>query len=640
MDVKDYSQKASQIKERYQDAAKELRSSYQRENDNLKETSDSKIKKQAAGYERDKLKMEEEARANNELYTDKTHDAIARRQADYRERLNSSTEKFDQEKNDMRRKYQDKLSDVTSTYQTSAKENNSLHDQSKKFMNERFVKTTGEMQDDFNSKVNKFSKTAEASIQGEKESDHEQRQTLASNYKTDIDDLRTKAQEKNFKEVSRLTDDNEKLRTSFGKERESADEQKEARINDILKLKTVESKEGQQKFVDLRKKISDKEAADQQNVRESKTKEAKEMEHKYSEDIKSIKRLANQKIQSSGEVEGLQEDNKRLRSVYENRIDSLSKNIQEDSDRMNQKENQNIIDTRDKITNLKAKYNEERENSERERDHDKNKEIQKLNDRNADAIDRYKNQTKTQSTTSENHLEKQSKESKERLKDQRVEFGKVVNNITEKNNENISSLKEDFAKDRSQLQMKNQMELSEEKRALRDKLQIALSARDNLSQKKIDEIKKDADRIADNYEAKLEHISRENDKQMEMLKATSEERYIKQEQKSNLTLEINKQEHELEIKNMRGRYERLIDKDRAVSEQAAGRIIQKYEDQLERERNAHQKEVSLRTNEAQLQIERLFKANEMEKETIRSQYEDRIENMKLSSLEQVNSKKA
>lgn len=640
MDVKDYSQKASQIKERYQDAARDLRSSHERENDNLKETSEAKIKKQAAGYERDKQKMEEESRANNEYYTDKTRETIGRRQADYREKLNTATSKFDQEKNEMRQKYQDKLSDVTNTYQTSAKENNSLHDQSKRFMNERFLKSSGEMQEDYNSKINKFSKNAQHSIEKEKELDHEQRQDIATGYKGELDNLRSKAQEKNFKEVSRLNDDNEKLRTSFSRERGDANEQKDARINDILKQKTEESKHGQQKFAELRTKISDKEAIDQQQARDSKTKEAKDLEHKYNEDIKSIKRMANQKIQSNGETEGLQEDNKRLRTVYENRIQTLGKNIKVDTDRMSEKENQNVIDTRDKLANLKAKYNEEREVNDRVRDHEKNKEIQKLTDKNANAIDRYKDQTRIQNITSENYLEKKSKESKERLKEQRIEFGKVVNNITEKNSENLTSLKEDFAKDKTQIQLKNQLELSDEKRALRDRLQTALSQKDNLSQKKIDDIKKETDKMAENYEAKLEHISRENDKQMEMLKAVSEEKQIKQEQVASLELDMNKHEHELEMKTLRSRYERIIDKDRIVGEQQSGRIMQKYEDQLERERNAHQKEMSLRTNEAQAQFERLYKVAELEKETLKSQFEDRIENMRLASLEQVNSKKA
>jgi hypothetical protein len=640
MDVKDYTQQASKVKERYQDAAKDLRASFEKENDSLKETSEAKSKKQAAGYERDKLKMEDEARVNNEMYTDKTREAIERRQADYRDRMNTTTSKFDQEKNDMRQKYLDKLNDVTSTYQTSATENSQLHDQSKKFMNDRFQKTTGELQDDYNSKISKFSTNAQSAIRNEKSLDHEKRQDLVTNYKSDLDTLRSKSAEKNFKEVTRLTDDNEKLRTSFTKTTDEANEQKEARINDILKLKKVESKDSQEHFQELRDKIADKEQNDQEVARTARVKDSKEFEQKYNEELKSIKRLANQKISSNGETEGLKADNKRMRTVYENRIQNLGKNIQDDAQRMSEKENQNIVDSRDKINNLKTKYIDEREVSDRERDYVQHKDIQKLTGKNIEDMDRLRDQSRVENVTYENHLEKKTKESKDLLKDQRLEFSKVVNNITEKNSENLSTLKDSFAKDKTQIQVKNQIELSEEKRLMRDKLQQVLSERENLTQKKIDDVKKEADKMADNYEAKLEHISRENEKQMEMLRVSSAERTLKQEQASSLTLDLDKKEHELENKNLRSHFERIIDKDRVVSEQQKGRIMQAYEEQIDRERLAHQKEMSLRTNEAQMQMERLMKGAEVDKDNIRAQYEDKIENMKLASLQQVNSKKA
>jgi hypothetical protein len=640
MDVKDYSQQASKIKERYQDAAKDLRASFEKENDNVKETSEAKIKKQAAGYERDKLKMEEQARVNNAMYSDKTREAIERRQADYRDRMNTTTNKFDQEKNDMRQKYLDKLNDVTSTYQTSATESGRLHDLYMKFMNERFQKTTGELQDDYNTKIDKFSTNAQGAIRNEKTIDHEKRQDLASDYKSDLDNLRSKAAEKNFKEVTRLTDDNEKLRTNFTKTTDEANEQKEARINDILKLKKVESKDNQEHFKELRDKISEKEQNDQETTRTARVKDSKDFEQKYNEELKNIKKLANQKISSNGEAEGLKADNKRMRTVYENRIQNLGKNIQDDAQRMNEKENQNIVDTREKISNIKTKYNEEREVSDRERDYVQHKEMQKLTGKNTEDMDRLRDQSRVENVTFANHLEKKTKESKDLLKDQRLEFSKVVNNITEKNSENISTLKDSFAKDKTQIQVKNQIELSEEKRLMRDKLQQVLSERENLTQKKIDEIKKEADKMADNYEAKLEHISRENEKQMEMLRVTSAERTLKQEQSSSLALDLDKKERELENKNLRSHYERVIDKDRVISEQQKGRIMQAYEDQIDRERVAHQKEMSLRTNEAQMQMERIMKGAEVDKDNIRAQYEDKIENMKLATLQQVNSKKA
>jgi hypothetical protein len=640
MDVKDYSQQLNKVKERYQDAASDIRSSSDREKENIQKAANIKIQKQAEGYAAEKSKMEETATKNNDYYTEKTRNTIAKRQEDFIKDKTGAAEKFDLEKNDLRQKYLDKLADVTGTYKNSTAENNRLHEQSKEMMNERFAKTQDGTQEDYNSKIKKFSDNAQIEIRNEKALDHEKRKNLSSGFQSEIEDLRSKAQEKNFKQVSRLAEDNEKLRTSFDRERDGANEQKEARISDILRMKNEETNEGQKNFAELRKKISDKEAVDREQTRLVNAKEAKSMDQKYNEDLKTIQRLANQKIQSSGGKEALIEDNKRTQVAYENRLKNLSKMTADDINKMSERENVNAANTKEQLGALKTKYNEEREVNDRERDSDKNKTIQKLNEKNVLALERYKEESKLKDISSDDSLDKTKKNSKNLLKEQRVEFGKVVNKIQEKNLEHMSSIKDDFAKDRGHFVAKTQREVSEEKRVLRDQLQQQVSVHDDVNQKKLEEVKKEAERYINNYEVKLEQLARQNEKEMEMLKANYDEKQIKQEQNANFAAETSKQEHQIELKNIRSRFEKVIDRDRIMGEQQTGRIVQKYEDQLDRERIAHQKELSLRTNEAQTQFERLYKASELEKETLRSQYEDRIERMKLSSLEEVNSKKA
>jgi hypothetical protein len=203
----------------------------------------------------------------------------------------------------------------------------------------------------------------------------------------------------------------------------------------------------------------------------------------------------------------------------------------------------------------------------------------------------------------------------------------------------LSSLKDDFAKNKTKMQVKNELEFSEEKRLLRDKLEQSLSQKDSINQQQIEDIKKEKNRIAESYEGKLERLVRQNEKEIETLKASNAEGRIKQEQAASFALDMNKQEHILEVKNLRSRYEKVIDKDRVMAEQQINHLVQSYEDQLDRERVAGQKELTLRINEAQMQLEKVYKGGEIEKEAIKSQYEDRLERMRLTSLEQVNSKK-
>ena len=140
MDVKDYSQKLDQARDKYRMAEEDLRSSYDKSTKDTKETFDNKVSKQAHNYDTQKTKLEEQNLVNNELYSDKTKQAISERQVAFRNDIKKNSEKFDLDRNVMKSDFSDKLSNLSDSYNKSTEENNRFHDQAEKTMGERYSK--------------------------------------------------------------------------------------------------------------------------------------------------------------------------------------------------------------------------------------------------------------------------------------------------------------------------------------------------------------------------------------------------------------------------------------------------------------------------------------------------------------------
>ncbi|MBY0414178.1 MAG: hypothetical protein K2Q18_08430, partial [Bdellovibrionales bacterium] len=232
------------------------------------------------------------------------------------------------------------------------------------------------------------------------------------------------------------------------------------------------------------------------------------------------------------------------------------------------------------------------------------------------------------------------KESKNKIKEQRVEFGRVVNTLNDKSMDTINSLKEDFTKDKTASIEKTKKEFNEDKTLMKNQFNRQNSLKDVLYEQRLGEMEKQTNKIIENYENKIAQIAKKAEVEVTAAKGREETRQLKENQANRLSFETLYQEHESEKNQMRDKYESVIARNEALSEQKTNAIIQKYEDKMAREALNYQKEITVKTSEAQSQFERLFKSSELEKENIRSQYEQRIENMKINELKQGNTKKA
>jgi hypothetical protein len=639
MDVRDQSQKIDQARNRYREAQEDLKASYDRDLANVKATADNKIKKQAENYDLHKTSLEEQNSISNETYSNKAREAIERSQNDFKNRIGESTSKFEAEKKGIKNNFDEKLSNLSESYKKSMAENGRYEDQVRKSLEDRYSKANTNYRDDFTTQIKNLDEKSKSQAEKSKASDRMERQAENQRHANEVEDLRVSNTEQKFKEVSRLKDDNENLRTTLSRENTLLKDSHSERVSDLLKLKDQENSHGQEVFKDLQKDIRSKNVGAQEKQNKAHREEAINLEKKFNEDIRNIQNVANQKIKGGTNADNLNDELKQTKNSYEGRLKLAHNELALNNKLNSEKEAKNDDSYKTKIKDLKNTQIENLAKNEADSRETFNKTVQTIKERNDGLIDRYKTDFQSARKDSEERLGEAGRRSKDRISEQRVEFGKVVNTMNDKNMESISALKDDYSKDKTQYIERAKKGHSDEKLAIKSEFQRQNALRETLYEQKLAEVEKQTGKIIENYENRISQIVRKAEHEVEMIKSKEQERNQKETQSNKIAIDMLRKENAASVAQLRDKYEGEMLRDRTVADLQINQLMQKYDDQITRERMDHQKELSLRLNESRSQFERLAKSVEMEKETQRNQYEQRIENMRIASLVKENSKK-
>lgn len=636
MDIKD----SVAAKDRYREAQVELKNNYDRDLKNIKENFDGKIEKQSKNYAEHKTKLEEENKINNEFYTDKTRSAIDRGQEEFKSKLRENTARFEKEKNTSKADFSEKLSDLSDAYKKSFDENNRYHDQVKKSLGDKYTSASKRSDEEFNKRISGMAEKISSESAKSRENERMDRMNLMKKNSEELDGLRANASDSKFKEVSRLKEDNENLRTTLSRDNQMLKDRQEERVADLMKIKSKENEDGMKNFEGLQKDIRQKNIDEQSKLNASHRAEAKSLEEKFNDNVRNINNIANEKIKGGTSADTLVDELKQTKSSYENRLALAHEEINRNNQASSEKEKTNDLMFRDKIKEMKASQIENVAKKEVESNDVLNKTVYENREKFNSLADRFKADVNTQKQEADAKLAQTNGDSKNKIQQQRIEFGRVVNSMNDKNMETINSLKEDLTKDKSVTIEKTKKAFSDEKMAMKDSFNRQATIRDSLYEQKLADLEKQTSKIIDNYENRISQIARKAETEVSAVKTREETRKLKEDQANAMAFDSLRKEQQNDIVQMRDKYEGTIQRNQALNEQKTNGLVQKYEDTLARERNDHQKELAVRLGEAQTQFETLYKSSELEKSTLRAQYEQRIENMKLSSAVNEHSKKA
>lgn len=630
MDVKDYTQKLDSARNRYRDAQTELKESYDKTIEDTKNNFDQKVKKQQQSYEGQRLKLQEQNAIEADRYSDITKKTISDNQEKFINDVKNIKANSAEERMRDRQVASEKLSNLSSSYDRSTKENQRLHDQAKKSMEERYNKNLKKMDGDFNQQVASLDSRSNAQNDKIRLDARKDREKLESGHQKELINLRSAEAEDRNRVLNRLKEDNEVQRAGFDSDLKNIQTQQNSRIKEMAQAKIDESERSQEQFSDLQESIKKKNAAEQAKMQKEHGLESKALEKKFNDDIRNIQSLSDQKVKGVDLMANAKKDKERVVEGFENRLLKMK-------DEMEQLNNQNVLKEtkidegyREELKNQARAHIEQNEKKELESNKAYNQNLARIKERTDSSLEQLKKENQTITESKDGQIHNLENSTKRSLDSQRVEFGKVVNSLNEKSMQTLSDIKDDFAKDKKDYIEKSKKEFNAELVALKEDYQRQMQLKDQVNDKKMENLEKQMLKIIDGYENKMAQIERKASVEIESLKMNDQERKIRENQARNEEMAMIQKEHENEIKSLRDKFERMIYRDRSDNEKIVNKIVQRYEDQLGRERLESQKNLNLKLAESQANMERLYKASELEKSTMRQQYQDRMEQLKNS----------
>jgi hypothetical protein len=209
---------------------------------------------------------------------------------------------------------------------------------------------------------------------------------------------------------------------------------------------------------------------------------------------------ADHKLQGGTEVETLRDEMLQNKKSFENRIANLRENHENQNEDERSKAERLDNKNNDQIKNLKQSKIDEVDQQKRKMEADFSKKMIETKDRNTDVIDRYKNENLKEKQAAEKRLDDLTLTSNDKVSKQRVEFGKVVNTINEKNIETINALKNEYSKDKTVFIEKSKRDFSDEKNQMKEDFNRSLDLREQAFNKKLESTVLDAQKMAQAYE--------------------------------------------------------------------------------------------------------------------------------------------
>ena len=506
MDVKEQNAKVDQARLRFNEAREDLRQSYDKNLKDTKETFETRAEKQAENYDYHKSKLEEQNKINNEHYSEKTKEAITKSQEDFKARLRENISKFEVDKNKTRNELSDKLANVSEAYKKSFAENDRYQTQVKKSMGDRYSAANKKYQEAFNNQVSNLEAKSKYEVQSVRDHDRSERMELSGKHTNELEDLRNTSSEEKYKEISRLRDDNENLRTTLERENLQLKDRQDERVSELMRLKDKEGLETKKNYQNLQQEIRKKNLEGQERQNQAHKSESKNLEKTFNENVRNIQRVADQKVKGGTQASNLQDELKQTKLAYENRLKSVRNEI--DKNNMSNLEKEQKIDAnyreqarmtqeenRGSLSKLESEANETLKES-----------MYKNREKNNLLMDKYKTETSHLRKDAEDKLTATTEQNNSKLKDQRVEFGRVVNTMNEKNIETINTLKDEYSKDKTVYIEKSKKDFNEEKVAMKNEFNRQNSLKEVVYEQRLIEMEKQTSKIIENYENKLSQI--------------------------------------------------------------------------------------------------------------------------------------
>lgn len=633
MDGVDYTQRYWDVRNRYDDATKDLKENYQQDLENLQEVHDNQRKSQAESYLNDKLRMEEDNTENIAKRAKETKEALDRKQEDYQKRLMAERDYFDETRKKTTIDLTNKLNDAKDAFSRLDRENRERYEYDIANKKENYDKNLKDSRNFFEETINDTKSQARNSSKDYKMAQDQEKRELRHTMQNDkLDMMKEYAKEDGVKTASHRDSIN-KLRDSYEGQ---LDKQRENFNNNTNSLKDMHARQENEMTNSYRKNVDDIERKNievETNTNRRYKEDVENRERRFANEVESLNRKAVALSKLGGTSDESANNLERVKNSYENRQknfqnymdnilydkkvaqekaqDEFRNTIVESEDNQKERELNLIRDNNLSVKNLARKFTNERDN----------------------LVSQYDKELK--STVSQNEARSLANREmgKQQLEGQRKIFGDTIRRITDDKNNAISNIQGDFAKEKTAYLERAKKDQHKEMSELKDNMNDAFTRKALSYETQILDQNNQKELLKSKFEKYVDTMQTKTSKEIEETQLMAKENREADMKASKKIMSAREDEYMRKFLSLKGQFDKKISEIKHENEILVEKLTQRYEDRIEQMSKENKKEYKLLEDGSRERYEKMVRLNEINVNALRDQYELKIDKLRQANRE-------
>lgn len=627
MDITDYNTRLAQTRNRYNEAAQELKDNYNDQLADIQKLNDKKVKNQRENYLAQKDEMEASSKERLDRYDKNLKKALEERTERYNKNIVNEQKKFNHDRQRQMNDYNQKLSSISKSFETANTEKDKLHAMYKDNMLERYEDGLRDREKSFNDKLNKQQETANTKINSFRDQQNREKKEMLTDHTNEKKQLVQNANIARNRANSLHQIEMERLREN-AKQNETTQRNNFENANATLRAtKNLENENQRRTFENLTQRIQDRNTAELTKLNRQNKTEKRDLENSFSKNRIELERRTNALL-NEGAATKVEDGKRSLTQQHENQLANLKKNMEENNynnNLLNERLNRSHVD---ELKKMEISHNAHIEKKDMQLRELRQEEIGGLKEQFED----YQELMAGRNKNLEREKEETEVASRQRLTNtlarQRAEFGRQINQINDANQEAMSAARSEMAEEQTRFIQETKRNVHEELADLKDDMNTVFSRKEASLNQQLEMSEKEQVALEEKYQKKIDILKQKSAKELETLKLFENQRRIEDRRAAQRQLELQQREFEKNLNELRRDYDRRLDRTKSNNDIQIAKLTQRYESQIDRERKEHSASMASQVSMMNGNYKRLVDKTNMERDSIINQYEMKIEKLR------------
>ncbi|WP_127714390.1 hypothetical protein [Halobacteriovorax sp. HLS] len=628
MDINDYNTRLSQARMNYRDSADELKEHYNSEIEDLSNLHSSVQKKQRENFAESKNEIERNVAATVDKQNSEVKESMQKRTEQFRNETASQQEAFEADRRDLQRKFDDRLNYLRDSYGKDLASRERTQSDLLDSAENRYQNRTDRNSDYFQKSVDNLDYSTRTAMKEQKDAHDIEKRAQESRHSNEMQDTVRSGNSARNKMVEKQQNDLQSLRNAQMDELRNLKDHHASSREIIYDQKNKETAKLAGNFRELTDDIAARNNANNTRQAKQSREQIKELERQYAQTNYQNKREMEEKLKGGNVLDKDELKSAELQAKFDTRMKNVNSNI-DDLRYKNQLDKERMSSSfQDSVRERNLSFAQQIDAKDKDMREFKTNTLKDTRESNDKIVSDYKFKLNQALLESEQNSIKDRKSTNQRLSSQRVEFGRVVNQMSDMNREAVSKLQEEHADEKTKFIENSRRQEHDKIEDLKDNYNNIITKKESSLNQRLESKEKELESTITRYEDKLALVTGKTQKELESVKKIEADRRVEDFREFKRQMRLMSDGFTKEKISMKDEFDRKLSNAKHNSDVTLSKTVQRYETQLERERTDTRRHFKTKIKELESNYQRLADQSELEKELIRNQFERRIEEMK------------